>query len=341
MSDKKYLGNIITPNQTPPSGPYESDAAPGVWSLSEAFFYQRAGLWPTAGNLSPIALVLAGSSSTGGGPFLSSIDQFQITTTGNASSFGNLLGQAFNFGSFASAGKAFVAGRGTASSNVIETIGFSTGSTASDFGDLTIARSEIGGYANATRGLFIGGGTDPGTIDYITTATAGNATDFGDLSAAGRNNQCRAAGSDTRCLTGGFQSATTAVDTITPATTGNATNFGTLPRAHNNAFVASSLTRWICAGQYTGGSDHIEYTTVASTGSFSLFGNLSSGRGWGAAVANSTRLVFSGGSTSGAVNIMEYITIASTGNATDFGDLTTPRAGTGAAAPSTPSVTGV
>lgn len=340
MSDKRFLGNIITSTPTAPAGPFQDGAAPGVWSLQEAFTYTKAGLWPVAGNVSPIALVLAGSSSTGGGPFLSSIDQFQITTTGNASSFGNLLGQAFNFGSFASAGKAFVASRATFSSNVIETIGFSTGSTASDFGDLTVSRSEMGGYGNSTRGLFIGGGTDPGTIDYITTATAGNAIDFGDLSAVNRNQQCRAAGSDTRCLTGAFESATTAVDTVTPATTGNATNFGTLANVHNNAFVGSNLTRWICAGQYIGYSDHIEYTTVASTGSFSLFGNLSSGRGWGAAVASSTRLVFSGGSTFGAVNIMEYITIASTGNATDFGDLTVPRAGTGGAAPSTPSVTG-
>ena len=39
MSDKRYLGNIITPNQTEPAGPYENDAASGVWSLAEAFAY--------------------------------------------------------------------------------------------------------------------------------------------------------------------------------------------------------------------------------------------------------------------------------------------------------------
>ena len=53
MSDKRYLGNIITQNPTAPSGPYEDSTAPGVWSLAEAFAYSKAGLWPTAGNVAP------------------------------------------------------------------------------------------------------------------------------------------------------------------------------------------------------------------------------------------------------------------------------------------------
>jgi len=58
MSDKRYLGNIITQNPTAPAGPYEDGAASGVWSLAEAFAYTKAGLWPTAGNAAP-KLVLA------------------------------------------------------------------------------------------------------------------------------------------------------------------------------------------------------------------------------------------------------------------------------------------
>jgi hypothetical protein len=50
MSDKRFLGNIITSTPTAPAGPYQDSAAPGVWSLQEAFTYTKAGLWPTAGN---------------------------------------------------------------------------------------------------------------------------------------------------------------------------------------------------------------------------------------------------------------------------------------------------
>jgi len=52
---KRYLGNIITDTPTAPAGPYESDAASGVWSVAEASAYTKAGLWPIAGNfpLSP------------------------------------------------------------------------------------------------------------------------------------------------------------------------------------------------------------------------------------------------------------------------------------------------
>jgi len=50
MSDKRYLGNIITPTPTAPAGAFQDDAAPGVWSLQEAYTYIKAGAWPTAGN---------------------------------------------------------------------------------------------------------------------------------------------------------------------------------------------------------------------------------------------------------------------------------------------------
>jgi hypothetical protein len=61
MSDKRYLGNIITPNPTEPAGPYQDGAASGVWSLGEAFTYTKAGLWPIAGNSQ--RAVIAGESN--------------------------------------------------------------------------------------------------------------------------------------------------------------------------------------------------------------------------------------------------------------------------------------
>jgi hypothetical protein len=172
-------------------------------------------------------------------------------------------------------------------------------------------------------------------------ASASNAIDFGDMSAANRNQQCRAAGSQTRAIFGGFESEQNKTDYITPSTTGNATDYGNLTNNHNNAFVGASLTRIIIAGRYTSGSDHIEYNTISSTGSFSSFGSLSVAKGWGGTACNSTRMVMMGGTHSGdEQNDISYITIASTGNDTDFGDLTAKKSAMAAGAPSTPSVTG-
>ncbi len=49
MSDKRYLGNIITQNPTAPAGNFGNSAAKGVWSLEEQLAYQKAGLWPVPG----------------------------------------------------------------------------------------------------------------------------------------------------------------------------------------------------------------------------------------------------------------------------------------------------
>jgi hypothetical protein len=61
MSDKRFLGNIITSTPTAPAGPYQDGAAPGVWSLQEAFTYTKAGLWPIAGNVLERALFAGGA----------------------------------------------------------------------------------------------------------------------------------------------------------------------------------------------------------------------------------------------------------------------------------------
>ena len=57
---------------------------------------------------------------------------------------------------------------------------------AQDFGDLTDASGWIASGASSTRGVMAGkyASGSPGnlnTIDYVTIASAGNATDFGDV----------------------------------------------------------------------------------------------------------------------------------------------------------------
>jgi hypothetical protein len=108
MSDKRFLGNIITPTPTAPAGPFEDGAAPGVWSLQEAFTYTKAGLWPIAGNVAPIGLF--GGGDVGGG-YSNVIDRVAISTTGNAVDFGDLSVRRNNTGAASSSTRGVLGGR--------------------------------------------------------------------------------------------------------------------------------------------------------------------------------------------------------------------------------------
>jgi hypothetical protein len=91
-----------------------------------------------------------------------------------------------------------------------------------------VARWGLGACSDGTTGLF-GGGNGPSTvIDYVTIATTGNATDFGDLT-VGRYYPS-ACSDGTKGLWGGGTTGSNSnvIDYITIATTGNATDFGNL-----------------------------------------------------------------------------------------------------------------
>ena len=98
---------------------------------------------------------------------------------------------------------------------------------------MTVARRAAASANSSTRGVFGGGHTPTvvNTIDYITIASTGNATDFGDLTAArgymGKGQACTV----TRGLfQGGIETPVivNTIEYIDIATTGNAADFGDL-----------------------------------------------------------------------------------------------------------------
>jgi len=198
------------------------------------------------------------------------------------------------------------------------------------------------------RGLFAGmtpnADTHTDAIDYITIPTAGNATDFGNLSVSRLG--CGAFGSRTRGVfhSGGGGTPTTGsnvIDYVTIASTANATDFGDATTTFRYAKGLSNQTRGMNAGGYDV-KDTIDYVTIASTGNALDFGNLTSTVGGGpGGGASPTRGVFSGGYSPNSptcLNTLQYLTIASTGNAEDFGDMTTLRAHNAQVSSSTRSV---
>lgn len=224
--------------------------------------------------------------------------------------------------------------------NVIEYVTIVTTGNSIDFGDLSTVAGTFGelyqlggGVASTTRGLFAGGlnrdggDTQVNVIQYITIASVGNATDFGDLLSATSGNPAGCS-SDTRGLwAGGAAPGTTnIISYVTIASLGNATDFGDLTQARASLGGCSSSTRGVFGGG-SSPSNVIDYVTIASTGDATDFGDLTVARNNLGACSTSVRGVWAGGSTGGSNvnNIIDYVTIASTGNATDFGDLTVER----------------
>ena len=226
------------------------------------------------------------------------IDYVTAASTGNASDFGNMTVERSPYQAVCGSGTRGVCGGGhgvpgpgDTSSNIIDYITYSTTGNATDFGDLTLARTSGAALSSNTRGVFIGGSnqTSPfpryNTIDYVTIATTGNATDFGDQevgtsNAIGNSNLTR--GVWMQGYQGSPVNATiNGMSYLTIASTGNASDFGDM-------LVTKS-------------SPH----------------GMSSGEG--------DRATFAGGQVPGVpyTNAIEYVTISSTGDGTDFGDLNT------------------
>ncbi len=257
---------------------------------------------------------------------LNVIDYVTVSTTGNATDFGDLVTAIDSMSACASSTRGiFAAGTYTAAINYV-TIA-NAGNTTS-FGNLSVEAYSGAGMNNSTRGVFAIGqqSTAPSgrsdKIEYITIATTGNSTNFGSLTAIGAG--LGAVCSPTRGVIIGGLNRTTNMDYITIATTGNATSFGTLASGQSYVAGASNNTRGIF-----GSGQAMRYITIATTGNSDSFGNLSSaGQQYFAGLADSTRAVFGTFYNSNAglsSNVIEYFTIATTGNATDFGDLTVAR----------------
>ena len=214
-----------------------------------------------------------------------------IASAGNPIDFGNLLDQSDSGGTVSSSTRAVICGAihrtPTSGVNVMEYIEIQTLGNAIDFGDsVVVGGSQCDGMNSPTRGFFEGGGYPNAsrTINVITIASRGDASNFGDASVQGSYK--RNVSSTTRGIACGGRISYPAgpfsdtIDYITMASEGNATDFGNLTQARHSPAGAGTLTRGVFCGGYC-------FSTAPSTT---------------------------------AVNTMDYITIASTGDAIDFGD---------------------
>ena len=174
------------------------------------------------------------------------ISYVQISTLGDALDFGDLTNVSCNRTASFSSPTRFVCMSGHSSPNqgVIDFLNIASKGNTVKFGNITFAGEGYGsakmnrGLSNSTRGLFAGG-YQPNSpypvvsfIDYVTIASEGNATNFGDMTSVRYNNMTT--GSQTRGILAGGQgdqptfTREKTIDSVEYATTGTAVHFGEL-----------------------------------------------------------------------------------------------------------------
>ena len=309
----------------------------GVSTVSStAFIIMPSGNTEVRGAGSGRGVIAGGRDASN--PAVDTMDYITIASTGNATDFGNLSdgGRDYPSGCGSATRGIFFGGSEPGFRNIIDFVIMSSSGGANDFGDMKITPLQNFALSNATRGISAGGLTPPApsytvnkSIEFITMASTGDTSGFGDLTEV--NSYAATCASTTRGIfnQGSTPTYKKTIEYITIASTGNATKFGDSSKSGAGAPMgASSAIRGVFAGgQFDNPyplTDIIDYITIATEGNAIDFGDLSAARSHGSGLSNSIRGCFAGGSPS-KTNVIEFVTIASTGNASDFGDLSVGR----------------
>ncbi len=233
------------------------------------------------------ALTMGGS---GPGGDTNEIYYYTFASEGNGADFGNLQGAKQTCCCVSSSTRGISYGSGGSPYNQIDYVEISTLGDAQDFGDMATAKRLGAPASSPTRGFAISGYDDSNIIikkEYITIASKGNGTNFGDV----------------------YAGSLAAYGT---ANTTRAIIAGGAGHHYNSPYPRTK---------------RIEYFEMASLGesiSFGELARLTSNGGATGSCSNSTRGLFTGGYVDGSneTNNIDYVTFSSTGNAVDFGDLT-------------------
>ena len=242
----------------------------------------------TGGSSSTRGVIVGGYLAAAAPVFdVNTIEYVTIATQGNALNFGDRTVIGRSPTAVSSETRVCMAGGGSTYTNIIDFITTSTTGDATNFGDLGNART---GFSNSmqstTRGIFAGGYQAPSpfpavnTLEYITMASAGDATNFGDMTSAGTNSYGGSMSSNTRGVTalGNSPGATNIINYVTIATTGDAIDFGDMTTTRKYSASCSSHTRGVIIGGETPTYvNTIEYVTIATRGNSIDFGDVGGG----------------------------------------------------------------
>ena len=186
-----------------------------------------------------IGVMLAGNAGGSGSTQSDArvMDRVTVQTAANSTDHGNLVSDTFSsWSSTSCAGTArglhvsTTTPSGGSAYSQIEYFDITTASNAANFGTLSTGNYGAAGVSDATRSVFGGNSGSGDNLEYVTPATLGNSTSFGDLT----SNRNYIGGSDN--LTYGFfpggelstGAKSDVIDHITIQTAANATDWGDL-----------------------------------------------------------------------------------------------------------------
>tara|TARA_Y100000590_G_C15638910_1_gene984144 strand:+ start:190 stop:1515 length:1326 start_codon:yes stop_codon:yes gene_type:complete len=156
----------------------------------------RHAVGALSGNGSRGVFVGGVTGSSASTPGVNTMDYIDISGSANAQDFGDMVIHAEDRAGTSDGVRGVIMGgmnlHGSPRKNEIDYITIATLSNAVDFGNLTLGRDCGAGISNGSRGIASGGSNVlypnnaplADTIDYITIATTGDATDFGNLTEA-------------------------------------------------------------------------------------------------------------------------------------------------------------
>lgn len=306
--------------------------------------YSPAGSGGTAGTYGDRAIAVQGASVSGTQNSTTTILYWDITSLGNASTFGNLTTtNRYRGTATGDAIRALWWGGSTWSGSAeshtqeIEYSTIATTGNAQFFGNLSHniptnmwRRSNPGSCCNGTKAVIGGGQQNSSTgateIEVVTVQTTSNGVDHGDLT-RGRF-WTSAWGNDTYGLwaygspPGTSPYGHNSIDRLTIDTGGNATAHGT-GNARSFHGAGGDDTRMVIAGgYYTSGLQSIDSVTIATSSNASSHGQLSQISFAIGGLSNSTRTCYFGdGQGASTADEIEYITTATGGTAASFGNL--------------------
>ncbi len=228
--------------------------------------------------------LFAGAATNSG--VVNTIQYITIASTGNSTDFGDLTEASFNLASASNGNKAIYAMNLNNMTSSIQEVTIETAGNATAWsGTLTQAKWDGSGASDGTKGFFFGGKTGANSaaineIDYVTIATDGNASDWGNLATARKNvGGDSACGTSSRILVGGGTNSsgsyTATIDYINPASAGNAYSFGNLANAlwytgsTNNDTHAIWVQGLNASVQF---QNYAHRVTIDTTGNASLWG---------------------------------------------------------------------
>ena len=235
------------------------------------------------------------------GTFTNRIDFITIATAGDATDYGDLASTTRRgLMSGGNATRGIVAGGGSptylATQTIIDFVTIDSLGNTSSFGDLSSASSLNGSsqIGNATRGILAPIGSNSPSkqnrIDFITIASTGDSTDFGDLTTDAIQNSMNASNPTRGIIAGGYDPSPgvelNTIDVITITSLGNAADFGDMNDGTNESSAASSPIRGAFVTGGPNSHDHIETIEFATGGNNGEFGDLTQNRNHNCSASN-------------------------------------------------------